>query len=52
MQKNCAPGGGLAASRPLPLAPFPAAGDHLAHQHPQDAQVRPLHHACVPREEA
>lgn len=24
----------------------------LAHQHPQDAQVRPLHHACVAREEA
>lgn len=24
----------------------------LAHQHPQDAQVRPLHHACIAREEA
>lgn len=24
----------------------------LAHQRPQDAQVRPLHHACVAREEA
>lgn len=23
----------------------------LAHQRPQDAQVRPLHHACVAREE-
>lgn len=24
----------------------------LAHQRPQDAQIRPLHHACIAREEA
>lgn len=27
-------------------------GRHLAHQSPQDAQVRPLHHACIACEEA
>lgn len=27
-------------------------GHHLAHQRPQDAQVRPLHHARVARVEA